>query len=358
VYTCLKKQKEMGSQKKIDSDDLLSQLLSGKMTTSEKNNLLENISLTYKDSDLDLMMRKHWLELGNSELVVDEMQMLILKNQILSRVNQINKTGGKVFRISPMKWKNYLMRVAAVLFIPLLMGSLVTFYFMNKRMNSPEAMIMQKVIATPGSRVHFTLPDQSEVWLNSGSSIEFATNMKHQDERIVKLSGEGYFKVAHDKKHPFLVEAEKYNVKALGTSFDVSDYANENQISSTLEKGSIAIIGHDGKEMARLHPGQKAILDKSTNALNVLDVETDLTTAWKDGRLIFRDTPVTEVTRQLERWFNCQIYLDPTLLNVNIKYTATIQDETLGEVLKMMELSTNSIKTKIVKREVYISKKD
>lgn len=348
----------MGSHQKIDSDYLLSQLLSGKLTSSEKDKLLENISLSYKDSDLDLLMSEHWKGLDNQEIVVDEMQMLIVKNQILSRINQTQKTRGKVLPIFPVKWGNYLMRVAAVLFIPLLLGSLFTFYFMNKRMNSPEATVMQQIMVTPGSRVHFILPDQSEVWLNSGSSLAFATNMKQQDERIVKLSGEGYFKIAHDKKHPFLVETEKFNVKALGTSFDVSNYVNENQISSTLEEGSIAIIGHNGKELARLHPGQKAILDKSTNTLNVLDVETDQTTSWKDGRLIFRDTPVTEVKRQLERWFNCQIHLDPTLLNMNIKYTATIQDETLGEVLKMMKLSTNSIKTKIVKREVYISKKD
>ena len=144
-------------------------------------------------------------------------------------------------------------------------------------------------------------------------------------------------------------------VKALGTSFDVSGYDNEMQIKSTLEEGSIALMGKDDNEMARLIPGQQAVLDKSTQRISIRNVETALSTSWKDGKLIFRNTALTEVTKQLERWYNCEIHLDNKLLDSGLYYTATIQDETLGEVLKMIEIST-SVKTKIEKREVSIEK--
>lgn len=117
------------------------------------------------------------------------------------------------------------------------------------------------------------------------------------------------------------------------------------------------MIGSNGREITRIQPGQKAVFDKTTNKLEVKDVETILTTSWKDGKLIFRNTSLPDVTKQLERWFNCQIHLDHKLLNADLMYTATIQDETLGEVLKMIEISTR-IKTRIEKREVYISSRD
>ena len=344
----------MGPNHKINYDVLLDRMLSGKITSAEKDDLQQYIQNSFKDNELDLLMRKHWLSLERREIVTDEVQLLILKNKILSRINQNDRTTQKEYRIFSSNWQNYLIRIAAVLFIPLLLGSIFVFYRMDKQIDQMIASTTSKrVVANPGSRVQFTLPDQTEVWLNSGSSLEFPLALAQQDSRKVKLTGQGYFKVAHDKEHPFFVETGGISIQALGTSFDVSSYDNDKQISSTLEEGAIVIIGMDGKESTRIHPGQKAVLDKATRILVVKDVETQLYTSWKDGKLIFRNTSLTDVTIQLERWFNCKIHLDPVLMNADLKYTATIQDETLGEVLKMIEVSTR-IKTRIEKREVYI----
>lgn len=347
----------MGSNHKIDFKYQLDQMLSGKLTSDEKNNLWNYIQLSYKDHELDMLMREHWLGLENQEIVTDEMKLLILKNQIISRINQTRTLSKKEHRLFSSNWRNYLMRVAVVLFIPLLLGSIFIFYQLNKQMDQMSGSVaMQQVIACPGSRVHFTLPDQTEVWLNSDSKLEFPLNLNHQKQRKVKLTGQGYFKVAHDVKHPFYVETERVSIQALGTSFDVSTYSDDMQISSTLEEGSIAILDIHGTEIARLHPGQKAILDKATNKLVVSNVETMLTTSWKDGKLIFRNTSLSEVTDQLERWFNCKIHVDSLLMKSELLYTATIQDETLGEVLKMIEIST-SVKTRIGERDVYINRR-
>ena len=347
----------MGSHREIEFRFLLNQMLSGKLTRDEKNNLWEKIQLTFKDHELDLLMRGHWLGLADQEIVADEMQILILKNQILSRIKQTQISLKKEVRLFPFKWVDYLMRTAAILFIPLLLGSIFVYYNLNKQMDQLTGQVaMQQVFASPGSRVHFTLPDQTEVWLNSDSKLEFPLNLNHQEQRKVKLTGQGYFKVAHDKQHPFFVETGSFSVQALGTSFDVSNYMTDKQISSTLEEGAIAILGTHGTEIVRLHPGQKAILDKTTNKMEISTVETMLTTSWKDGKLIFRNSSLSEVTNQLERWFNCKIHVDPLLMKSKLLYNATIQDETLGEVLNMIEIST-SVKTRIEKREVYISRK-
>lgn len=342
----------------LDHKYLLDQLVSSNLTVSEKAELQNYIHNSFHDSELDSMMQNHWKELDATEIVADEKQLLILKNRILSRMDQLTIAPEKERLGFSLNWKNYLVRVAAVLFIPLLLGSSYMIFQMNQRMDrTGNFSITERIVANPGSRVHFTLPDQTEVWLNSGSSLEFPLSINRQEIRKVKLTGQGYFNVSHDEKHPFVVEADGLNIKALGTSFDVSGYAEDNQLTSTLENGSVALMDQNGLEVARLHLGQKAFFDKNTGRITVKSVDTKLTTSWKDGKLIFRKTPLSEVTKQMERWFNCKINVDPCITNMDLIYTATIQDETLGEVIKMIEIST-SVKTKIGKREVFIEKKN
>ncbi len=344
----------MDLNQEIEFRHLHQQLLSDKLTQKEKDELWIKIQSTYKNDELELLMQEYWHSLRKKE-ISDEFQLDVLKGKILSMIQKSKEESIRSHKKQPINYINLLMRVAAILFIPLLLGSIYQFHRMYKQCDkiTSSSAIMQEVFACPGSRVHFKLPDHSEVWLNSGSKLEFPLNMLQQNQRNVKLTGQGYFKVAHDKKRPFIVETEKVKIRALGTSFDVSSYSDDEQISSTLEEGSIALTDLQGKELARLIPGQKADLCKSTNKLIITDVDTELSTSWRHGKLIFRDTPLVEITKQMERWFNCHINVDPALLNSNFLYTATIQDETLGEVLKMIEIST-SVKTKIEKREVSI----
>jgi transmembrane sensor len=344
----------MGETQEIDIKHLLKQMLSNELTVSEKEKLQRYIQQTYKDHELDRLMHDHWLELENKLVGEDEAQFVNLKNRIISLIATTNVPLNKEYTLSPSNWRYFLMRVAAVLFVPLLLSSILVFYSLNKRIDTINGEVsMQEIVASPGSRVHFTLPDRTEVWLNSKSKLEFPVNLNQQKQRRVKLTGQGYFKVAHDKQHPFFVDIEGISIEALGTAFDVSGYNDDMQIKSTLEEGAIAFLGENGKEVAHLIPGQQAIMDKTTQSVVVENVKTALTTSWKDGKLIFRNSSITEVAKQLERWFNCEIHLDPKLQTSNLFYTATLQDETLGEVLKMIEIST-SVKTTIKKREVFI----
>jgi ferric-dicitrate binding protein FerR (iron transport regulator) len=348
----------MGLNHQLRHDYLLGRILAGELTPAEREELTNYIENSYQDHQLDLLMQEHWRGMEEEQLVIDDSQLLHLKIRIFDQIHQSKVILENPRRMVLSDWRGHLMRVAAILFVPLLIGSL---WVVNRMSSQMEAMTSiagnQRVVANPGSRVHFTLPDESEVWLNSGSSLEFPISLAQLDFRKVKLSGQGYFKVTRNEKHPFIVETDGLNIKALGTSFDVSGYAEDNQISSTLENGSIALMNPNGLEVARLLPGQKALLDKTTRKLTVRNVETQLSTSWKDGKLVFRKTPLLEVTKQMERWFNCKIHVDPRLANMGLIYTATIQDETLGEVIKMIEIST-SVKTKIEKREVFIEKKN
>lgn len=318
------------------------------LSSDEKENLRSFIRDSFQDSQLDEWMENHWESLKTNGISEKDLYFNGLRENIWKRISQTSPTSN-----SNSKWIVSLSRIAAVLFIPLLLLSVYLIFVRPTNIGTSQALVMQQVFASPGSRTHLFLPDSSEVWLNSGSTLEYPVNMNRQKQRRVKLTGQGYFEVSHDEKHPFFVETGRLDIRVLGTSFDVSTYANDQFINSTLENGSIALLNPSGKEVARLVPGQKAILDKENNQLIIKDVDTRLITSWKDGRLVFKNTPLTDVTRQLERWFNCKISVSPGLLKSGILYTATIKDETLGEVLKMIEIST-SVKTKIQDREITI----
>jgi len=340
----------MGSNHHINYNKFRERLLSNSLTNEEKDLLRDDINSSFKNSELENLLREHWDQEESIPVAEQDLYFRNLRLQIWRKINKAEEKTGILNTRSTLKFT--LIRIAAIMFLPLVLTTAYFSYlvFQNK---ADQPVSMQQVFASPGSRVHFMLPDSSEVWLNSGSTLEYPVQMASLSSRDVKLSGQGYFHVKRDTGHPFIVKTSELNIKVLGTMFDVSDYPNEPTFSTTLEHGSIALLNAKGKEVTRLQPGQRAVLDRASNELSVDNVNTNYTTSWKDGRLVFKEAQLAEVVRQLERWYNCRITVAPELLNADIRYTATIENETLGEVLAMLEIST-SLKTKQNGRDVRI----
>ncbi|MEL7587321.1 MAG: FecR domain-containing protein [Prolixibacteraceae bacterium] len=337
-----------------DIEQLLQKMLVGTLSENEKDEIRKYMASTWQDERLNDFMSRHWATLDARSADSDEAGLDDLKSRILLMImndpSLSRPAAGRKIRLNPPGW---LVRIAAVLTIPLLIFSGYLYYRLNGSSSAVKPEISQEVVATPGSRVHFMLADKTEVWLNSGSTLSFSTGLYEQQQRRVKLTGQGYFLVSKDEEHPFIVETGDLNIKVLGTAFDVSNYANDEFISSTLEHGAIALLNSDGEELAVLRTGENAVYKKTSRELAVNQVNTRIATSWKDGQLIFREAPLKEVTTRLERWFNCSINVDPELASSGMRFTATIQDETLGEVLKMVEISAH-VRTKITKREAWI----
>jgi ferric-dicitrate binding protein FerR (iron transport regulator) len=345
----------MEIEQNIDIEKLISKFIDETYNQSDKELLTDYIEATHNDKVLNSLLLKHWETLQEKDISIDPARLTSLKQKIQTRIFADKPQKTKKEMSISRNWKIIFRRIAAVLIVPILLASIYFAYNLGKGNGIKDSAVVQQIISSPGSRVHFTLPDQTEVWLNSGSKLEFPTGLANNAQRRVKLSGQGYFEVAHDAKHPFFVETNAFTVKVLGTSFDVSCYDNDNSFCSTLEKGSISILNKRNLEIGRLVPGERAIVEKSDATITINKVDTELTTSWKDGKLIFRNTSLNEVTKQMERWYNCHIEVDERLKSSDISYTATIQQETIEEVLKMIEISTH-VKTKIENRNVKIWK--
>jgi transmembrane sensor len=161
-------------------------------------------------------------------------------------------------------------------------------------------------LTTPrGRQYEVTLPDGTAVWLNASSSITYPTAFNGKT-REVSVTGEAYFEVAKNPGMPFHVKAGSMEVAVLGTHFNINSYSNETAIRTTLLEGSVRITV--GAKISMLVPGQQAIVNKSDNAISVLnDVDTDLTTAWKNGFTSFKSADLKSIMRQVERWYDVDV---------------------------------------------------
>jgi len=252
-------------------------------------------------------------------------------------------------RIEPSqsRWKLYLkhfQKVAAILILPFMLLSAWLLFFHSEK----EFSIKQEFVAAYGIRSTLILPDGSKVWLNSGSKLKYGENF-NQDHRTVYLTGEAFFNVTSNKAKPFDVVTEHFTVRAVGTEFNVFAY-DGNEFETSLEKGSVQLFqsGKAGKEpLLEMKPGQRAIYDQGKVSLS----EDDVTrfSAWREGKLIFKNTSMQEAIPKLERWFNVDIELkDPELLKY--RFTAIFRNETIQQAMEMLSFSS-PIQCKIVPGE-------
>jgi ferric-dicitrate binding protein FerR (iron transport regulator) len=192
---------------------------------------------------------------------------------------------------------------------------------------------MQNVLAPQGAKTNFQLPDGSIVWLNSGSELSFPSQF--DEKRPVTLSGEAFFEVEKSAK-PFIVSTIYGNVEVQGTSFNVKAFADDG-FQATLVEGSVKVKEKNNNKEIILRPGQQANI--LGNKIFVGDVETELFTSWKEGKLIFRDEQLPIVAKRLERWYNVKIELSDDKRLTGIRYNGTLEMESFSEVMQLLKVT-------------------
>lgn len=236
------------------------------------------------------------------------------------------------------KIRYQLIRYAAFLTLPLFLSSLLLGYlYFNEPDEAPQ---YASVTASVGSVIRYELPDHSVVWLNSGSTLRFPTAFKG-DVREVELQGEGYFEVQSDKNHPFYVNTPSgIRVFVYGTRFNVSAYDNEDYIETVLESGHVSIFMPTYGTSEALKPGECLLFDKK--ALQFVKSEADVPekTAWKDGKLIFRNTSLDEMLKRLSRHFNVDIDFN-NKSGKHYTFRATFRNESLFQILDYLSKSVS-----------------
>jgi transmembrane sensor len=159
-----------------------------------------------------------------------------------------------------------------------------------------------------GSRViDLTLADGTRVWLNAASSIRYPTAFTGT-ERVVELTGEGYFEVSKKASQPFKVRVDgQEEVDVLGTSFDINAFDDEPAVKTTLLEGSVRVTAATSDtERIVLKPGQQAQLQKGQIKIKS-EIDPDAVLAWKNGRFAFEGVGIQEVMRSVARWYDVEV---------------------------------------------------
>lgn len=256
------------------------------------------------------------------------------EKKVLDKIYENNFINSKVF----IRWQ----RVAAILIIPIFMMMCYLFFQQSTR---SSRIAMQEINSPYGMNSKVYLPDGSTVWLNSGSKLKYPVEFT-ETSRKVYLSGEAFFKVHSDKKHPFIVSTAKLDVKATGTQFNVEAYLTDTITAVTLMKGKVTVNMNDNQQ-AQLLPNERLVLNLISRTYSVTQTD-DHWGMWKDGILAFRDETLGNVFKRIGRTYNVDIKVkDPAVARQ--KYRATFEGESLDEILRLLKISA-PIKYKRVDR--------
>lgn len=173
-----------------------------------------------------------------------------------------------------------------------------------------SAPVANNTITTPnGGQYQVILPDGTKVWLNAASSLIYPVSFAKQKQRIVELSGEAYFEVAHNANQPFQVKTSEQTVQVLGTKFNINSYNDEGRTITTLAEGSVRVSSLRGtKQSLTLMPGQEAVQQTNNLIVQPADMETAL--AWKNGLFVFKSEPLENIMRQVSRWYNIEVVFE------------------------------------------------
>ncbi|RQO74429.1 hypothetical protein DBR43_03275 [Pedobacter sp. KBW06] len=164
---------------------------------------------------------------------------------------------------------------------------------------------LYNTISTPsGGQYKVVLPDGTQVWLNSASSLKYTTSLANLKERKVELVGEAYFEVSKGEPgQSFIIKSRNQEVEVLGTHFNINSYEQEEFTATTLLEGRVK-VRRKGVFEQTISPGEQALVGKY---IEVNKVDTSTAVAWKNGLFKFENASIYTVMNQFSRWYNFDI---------------------------------------------------
>ena len=203
---------------------------------------------------------------------------------------------------------------------------------------------MDELSTPPGGEFQLSLSDGTKVWLNASTTIRYPEQFPASVRRV-EVTGEAYFEVAKDVKHPFIVIAGKNEVRVLGTHFNINNYPDNRETIVTLAEGSVKLNG-----AVLLKPGEQGLIN-GEGKIETGPADLESTLAWKDGQFIFKMAPLNRVMEQVSHWYDAKIiYKD----NNNEHFNARIpRDVPVSKLLHLLE-ATGRVHFKIEDKKITV----
>nr|WP_319997678.1 FecR domain-containing protein [uncultured Draconibacterium sp.] len=236
----------------------------------------------------------------------EKIQRKIANSYLLQQIDK-GKRWEQIYR--QISFSSYLRKQAlgfskyAAIFIFALCVGLLIPHFIKQ-----EDAGTNKVEIEWGQMGKITLSDNTKVWLNAGTVLEYPNTFTPK-ERIVHLTGEAQFKVTHNDYKPFEVVTKAGIVKVYGTTFNVTAYDNDPDITVTLIEGKVAVENTKGQQLAILKPSEQIKINKLNGKTSIKNVDTSFYTSWIDGKISLDETKLSDLAPILRRLYNVDIQL-------------------------------------------------
>lgn len=342
---------------------LMSRSLSGESSPEET---LELQQLLQQDSSLsqqfELLNRMwHAGEKNHSENIDEEERRHISRILQLAKIETANTENN--LRIQPRHNRHLLYAISVAAAVVLIAISVISFYEKGNA-NISTTNNTQTLVADKGTKTRTILPDGSTVWVNAGSHISYSKDFSGKT-REVTLDGEAYFDVVKQPQRPFIVHVSGYDIRVLGTAFNVKSYPEDKTVETTLLRGLVQVTkqGTQQQKPIMLHPNEKLILNKvAANTTEKLPVNAEdipqkkiaftikrldssvleserIETAWVYNRLEFRGDSFEEIAGKLDRWYNVEIYFDDDDVK-QLHFTGSFENETVQQALEALKTAS------------------
>lgn len=203
------------------------------------------------------------------------------------------------------------------------------FYFINK----DGVQHSQIVSVDRGQKAKIELPDGTQIWLNSASSIIYAEDYNKKN-RTVKLDGEAYFDVAKDKNKPFIVDLGAMSVEVLGTTFNVKAYKEDSLYTTTLIEGAVRVA--NSSQTITMVPNEKVVFNKKDNKMQKSETaNAEYSHSWYSNDLAFDQESLSEIAKTLERMYNVSIVFETDDIR-KVRFSGRIKNNNLEGVLQLI----------------------
>jgi transmembrane sensor len=348
------------------SEEYIIRFLNGKLNAEEARDLDNWINSSPENAGTFESIRKIWLGTAAciSENRFDEAKAW---EKISGRINTTISGRKAAQALQRSVSFRKVLQIAAVAILLVSLGAAGSWFLISTG-KTPVTDTYCEIVAPQGSKSQITLPDGSKAWINAGSKLSYRGDF-NVSQRVVTLEGEGYFSVQSNKVKPFIVQTPYLKVKAYGTVFNVKAYPDEKTVETTLVEGIVEIEAGeksaDGSYKYTLKPKQNIIYhidsgeaeqkdesvpEKEAKAppkaetpdkevLVISNIKPELYTSWKDENWVIEGMPLGNLSVMLGRRYNSRIDIEDEALR-QYKFSGTIQNETLEQVLVILSLTT------------------
>lgn len=300
----------------------------------EIERMIDNVLNGDADSHETSLLEEWVMESPDNRRVFEQRRALheVLKPQFAPESVDTEKALAVLHHRMGMRisWRMVLLQFAAVIVLPL---CAITMYLLVRTPSIPDDNTMLSISAPFGGLLQTRLPDGSQVWLNTNSSLEYPAVFDSRERRVT-LHGEGYFEIKADKEHPFIVSTGDINIKAIGTAFNVNAYLNTT-IDVTLVNGHVDVDAGSDRYF-KMSPNEHLSINNSTADLSrVTDCEKRC--SWKDGRLIFDNDRLDAVLTRLSQIYPVDFIIQDSTLAMT-RYHATFNGEGIQDIIHLLEV--------------------